>query len=99
MAVIRDKVITAALPQVPDELSFLENSAGEFLEIRACRAKVEWIPPKIVCYERSYYRLEAHSRGRAPRPFVYVLLKLSAGVPGRSVLQYQPAGILVNKRN
>jgi hypothetical protein len=96
---IRDKVITAALPQVPDELSFLENSAGEFLEIRACRAKEEWIPPKIVRYENFYYRLEAHSRGPAPRPFVYVLLKLSAGVPGRSVLQYQPAGILVNRRN
>jgi hypothetical protein len=96
---IRDKVLTAALPQVQDELSFLENSAGKFLEIRACRAKEEWIPPKIVQYENSYYRLEAHSRGPAPRPFIYVLLKLSAGVPGRSVLQYQPAGRVVSKRN
>jgi hypothetical protein len=99
VAAIRDKVITAALPQVPDELSFLENSAGKFLEIHACRVKEEWIPPKIVRYENAYYRLEAHSRGPAPRPFVYVLLKLSAGVPGRTVLQYQPAGILVSKRN
>lgn len=97
--VIRDKVLTAALPQVPDELSFLENSAGKFLEIRACRAKEEWIPPKIVQYENSYYRLEAHLRGPAPRPFIYVLLKLSAGVPGRNVLRYQPAGIVLNKRN
>jgi hypothetical protein len=99
VSAIRDKVMTATLPQVPDELSFLENSAGKFLEIRACRAKEDWIPPKIVHYENSYYRLEAHSRGPAPRPFIYVLLKLSAGVPSRSVLQYQPAGIVLNKRN
>jgi hypothetical protein len=96
---IRDKVMTATLPQVPDELSILENSAGKFLEIRACRAKEDWIPPRIVRYENIYYRLEAHSRGPAPRPFIYVLLRLSAGVPGRSVLQYQPAGIVLNKRN
>jgi len=96
---IRDKVLTAALPQVPDELSFVENSAGEFLEIRACRAKEDWIPPRIVRYDNAYYRLEAQSRGAVPRPFVYVLLKLSAGVPSRTVLQYQPAGVLVSKKS
>jgi len=96
---IRDRVLTAALPQVPDELSFVENSAGEFLQIRACRLKEDWIPPRIVRYDNAYYRLESQTRGSAPRPFVYVLLKLSSGVPSRTVLQYQPAGILVSKRN
>jgi hypothetical protein len=100
VAAIRDKVVMASLPQVPDELSFVNNSAGEFLEIRACRTKEDWIPPRIVRYENVYYRLEAQSRGPAPRPFVYVLLKLSAGVPGRNVLHYQPAaGVLVGKKS
>lgn len=96
---IRDRVLTAALPQVADELSFVENSAGEFLQIRACRLKEDWIPPRIVHYGDAYYRLESQTRGSAPRPFVYVLLKLSAGVPSRTVLEYQPSGVLVSKRN
>jgi len=35
-----------------------------------------------------YYRLEEFQRGKPPRPFVYVLRRLAAGVPGRNVLLY-----------
>lgn len=88
---IRDKVATARPSQVADELRVAKNASEEFLEIRACRAKLEWNPPRVIRFEDRYYRLEECSRGPAPRPFIYKLRRLSAGVPGRAVLIYSPA--------
>jgi hypothetical protein len=62
----------------------------EILEIRACRRKPEWNPPRTVRYQDSYYRLEASADGTPPLSFRYTLRKLSAGVPGRTVLIYAP---------
>jgi hypothetical protein len=87
---VTEKVLTARLSQVPDELSVSKNSAEEFLEIRASRAKPDWTPPRVVRYEDRYYRLEECSRGSGARPFVYRLRRLAAGVPGRTVLIYSP---------
>jgi hypothetical protein len=87
---MKDKVLTARLSHVPDELYVTKNSAEEFLEIRACRAKPDWTPPRVVRYEDRYYRLEECARASGPRPFVYKLRRLAAGVPGRTVLIYAP---------
>jgi hypothetical protein len=87
---IREKVLTARLPQVPDELCVTKVDTDEILEIRACREKPDWTPPRVIRYEDRYYRLEDCSRGPAPRPFLYKLRRLSAGVPGRTVLIYAP---------
>jgi len=87
---LKDKVLTARLSQVPDELCVVNKEAEEFLEIRAWRAKPEWTPPRVVRYEDRYYRLEDCARASAPRPFIYKLRKLTKGVPGRAVLTYSP---------
>jgi hypothetical protein len=87
---MKEKVLTATLSQVPDELCVAKNSSEEFLEIRACRPKPDWTPPRVVRYEDRYYRLEECARGSGPRPFVYKLRRLAAGVPGRTVLIYSP---------
>jgi hypothetical protein len=64
--------------------------AGEsFLEIRASRPKPEWVPPRVVRIGAAYFRLEELSQGKSPRPFVFALRRLAAGVPGRSVILYQ----------
>jgi hypothetical protein len=68
---LRDKVATAKLSQVPDELCVAKNDSEEFLEIRASRAKPDWTPPRVVRYEDRYYRLEESSRSSGPRSFVY----------------------------
>lgn len=86
----RERISTATLSLVPDELRLRQNGSAEVLEIRSCRAKADWIPPRVVRHEDRYYQLEASTPGTAPRPFVYVLRRLSAGVPGRSVLIYSP---------
>ncbi|HET9994792.1 MAG TPA: hypothetical protein VFQ18_05255 [Candidatus Acidoferrum sp.] len=83
-------MILGRIPQVPDEHFITRDGPDEFLEIRASRRKVDWTPPRTVRYEDSYYRLEASSEGMPPRPFQYTLRRVSAGVPGRTVLIYSP---------
>jgi hypothetical protein len=87
---VREKVMTARLPVVPDEHFVTKSDSEEVLEIRACREKAEWRPPRVVRYENRYYRLEECARGPLARPYVYRLRRLSAGVPGRTVLIYSP---------
>lgn len=87
---MRDKVMTSRLTELPDELLLTAANSGELLEIRSSRSKPEWDPPRVVRYEDRYYRLEESVRGSAPRPFIYKLRRLSAGVPGRTVLVYNP---------
>ena len=84
---IREK---AMVKRLPDELCFSGSVPDELLEIRACRRKADWNPPRTVRFQDSYYRLEALSGGSAPRPFRYTLRKLPAGVMGRTVLVYSP---------
>jgi len=90
MRAVRERALMATLPSVPDELRFTTKGSDEILEIRACRAKPDWTPPRVVRHEDRYYRLEACSHGTAPRPFIYALRRLPAGVPGRAVLIYSP---------
>jgi hypothetical protein len=87
---LKEKVLAAKLSQVPDELCVSKNNSEEILEIRAWCAKPDWNPPRVVRYEDRYYRLEDCGRGSGPRPFVYKLRRLAAGVPGRTVLIYSP---------
>jgi hypothetical protein len=87
---IREKAMLKKLPQVPDELFVSRDGPEEMLEIRACRRKADWNPPRTVHYQDTFYRLEACADGMPPRPFRYTLRKLSAGVMGRSVLVYSP---------
>jgi hypothetical protein len=92
---IREKVIFARIPQVPDEHLVTRNGPDEFLEIRSSRRKADWMPPRTVRYQDRYYRLEGHSESMPPRPFHYTLRRLSAGVPGRTVLIYSPEEVPV----
>lgn len=95
---IREKVILARIPQVPDEHFVTRNGPDEFLEIRASHRKVDWTPPRTVRYQNMYYRLEASSERMSSRPFHYTLRRLSAGVPGRTVLIYSPEEVPVLAR-
>lgn len=87
---IRERVMTARLPEVADELTVRTSGPDEFLDISASRRKGDWIPPRTVRCGETYYRLESCTVDSGPRPFRYTLRRLSAGVPGRSVLLYTP---------
>lgn len=96
---IRERVHHARNAPVPDELCVSTVDGEEILEIRACRRKEDWTPPRTVRYQNLFYRLEAFSEGLLPRPYHYRLRRVPAGVMGRSVLVYAPedAPILANK--
>ncbi len=94
---IRERVMLARTSQVQDELSFRKSGTDEFLEVCASRRKDDWNPPRVVRFEENYYRLESASVASGPRPFHYTLRRLSAGVPGRSVLLYSPSNALIRQ--
>lgn len=89
-ASVRQSAKTAGLTELPDELFESADGGDAILEIYSSRPKAQWIPPQVVRVGTAYYRLEAASEGSRPRPFIYRLRRLSAGVPGRNVLLYAP---------
>ncbi|MGB2636878.1 MAG: hypothetical protein WAM58_23320 [Candidatus Acidiferrum sp.] len=87
---LRDKLILTRTPVVADEICVSMDGPEELMEIRSCRPREDWNPPRVLRYQGIYYRLESCSKGEAPRPFHFCLRKLTAGVPGRTVLEYLP---------
>jgi len=85
---MRVEALVARTKEVPDEMCPSKAGNDEFLEIRACRKKEDWVPPRTVRVDDAYYRLEANSMDKSERPFRYRLRRLEAGVPGRTVLLY-----------
>jgi hypothetical protein len=98
LGAIGEKLLIARLPLVPDEICSIRNEPDEIMEIRACRRKVDWKPPRVVRYQNGFYRLETSSRGTASRPFLYKLRRLAAGVMGRSVLDYSPEAPVLREK-
>lgn len=94
---VRERVHSAKGKDVADELRFRKDDSGEILEIHACRRKQDWTPPRVVQYLDAYYRLEEDAGGSGARPFLYRLRRMAAGVPGRSVIIYAPADVIVRK--
>ncbi len=92
---VSEKILESSVPLSADEVSFQKSATEEIMEIRASRKKPDWDPPRVVRYQESYYRLEDSSKCAGPRPFRYTLRRLSAGVPGRKVLLYEPEDALV----
>jgi hypothetical protein len=87
---ISEHVRTAGLFKSEDELRVRKEGVDEFLEIYTWQRKMDWTPPRVVRVDQTYYRLENCARGTAARPFCYVLRRLAAGVPSRTVLLYAP---------
>jgi len=92
---IHERVRTARLEEVPDELLFTKDESAEILEIYASRRKQDWTPPRTLRYEGTYYRLESDSSVAGPRPFCYRLRRLPMGVPGRTVIFYSPKDAVI----
>ncbi len=90
VASVKQGIVALRLPRLPDECKEVVEGGVLFLEIYASHAKAEWIPPRIVRLGDSYFRLEGAVNGKLPRPFIYRLKRLAAGVPGRTVIVYEP---------
>lgn len=56
---MREGLLSARRTRLQDEITFRKSETEEFLEVFAWHRKDDWIPPRIVRYEESYYRLES----------------------------------------
>ncbi len=89
LTTLKEKAMTARLPELQDKLVDYTESGSQMLEIRCTRPKSDWVPPRVVRIGKSYYRLEQALRENPPRPFVFRLRRLETGVPGRTVIVYE----------
>ena len=87
---VKQGIVALRSPRLPDECKEAVDGEDLFLEIYSSHAKAEWVPPRIVRVGDSYFRLDVAVKGKLPRPFVYRLKRLAAGVPGRTVIVYEP---------
>jgi len=90
VSAVRQRINSLRLPVLPDELVHTKDADGEVLAVCSSHPKPGWDPPRVVFSDNVYYRLERISEQPGTRPYVYFLRRLSAGVPGRSVIQYSP---------
>ena len=86
---LKQGVMALRLPHLEDECRESGEGAESMLEIHASHPKAEWNPPRVVRMGDTYYRLEDAAQGKPPRPFIYRLRRLAAGVPGRTVIFYE----------
>lgn len=98
LGAVSEKILESSVPVTADEIAFRKSGTDEIMEIRASRKKQDWEPPRVVRVRDDYYRLEDFSKCAGARPFRYTLRKLSAGVPGRTVIVYQPEEAVAGKR-
>jgi hypothetical protein len=87
---VKQGVIALRMPMLDDECIEIVEGAELYLEIRASHPKGDWIPPRVVRVGDAYFRLEQVANGKAPRPYIFRLRRLAAGVPGRTVIVYEP---------
>jgi len=87
---MRQRALLLGHPVVADEVQYSSDTSGEIMSISSSRPKSGWELPRIIRCKDVYYRLEVASERSGPRPFLYLLRRLPAGVPGRTVITYDP---------
>jgi hypothetical protein len=83
----RDRM-TNSDPPIPDEVIEEISNEGWKLRIESCRPKREWNIGRLLFYKERYYRIASFSMKPGPRPYVFTLETVPAGVKSRSVIIY-----------
>lgn len=91
---VRDGIRLKTLPLVADEVLRGGAVQGWDLRIQSCRPKPDWTVGRTVRFEDRFYRLESLYDAQPPRPFGFELRAMPTGVPGRSVILFDPEAIL-----
>jgi hypothetical protein len=77
-------------PKLADLVTQDDIRADWQLKIESALPKRDWQAGRLLCYADNYYRIEACHESAGPRPSVYLLRRLPAGVTSRSVILYPP---------
>jgi hypothetical protein len=82
-----------AHPAVSDVTELDDAREDWQLKIEAARTKPKWEAGKIVLHGERYFRIESCIQVSGPRPYIYLMKSLPAGVPSHAVLKYTPVEI------
>jgi hypothetical protein len=75
---------------IPDRVTQDDSRLDWQMKIEASRPKRDWDLGRLLLYKDRYYRIESCSMVGGPRPYVFMLRSLAAGVRSRSVILYAP---------
>ena len=84
---IRDAFANAE-PPIPDEVIEEVSNDGWKLRIESCRPRRDWKIGRRLFYKDRYYRIVGFSMKKGPRPYIFTLENLPAGVKTCSVILY-----------
>jgi len=78
----------------------LARGGGKSFDLRVarCRPKRAWNHLMTVSFNDTLYEVVGEKRGHAPRPFVYLLRKVSPGKVVYNIHRYHPVEVLANRR-
>lgn len=91
---LKDGIKIKATALVADSVRRDMEGEDVFLHIESCRPKEGWTAGRVLNYENCYYRIEKSYETEGPRPWGHTLRLLRMGVPGRSVILYDPEEIV-----
>lgn len=94
LGALKDGLKIKATPLVADRVRRDMEGEAVFLHIESCRPKEQWNAGRVLQYEDCYYRIEKSYETEGARPWGYTLRLLPMGVPGRSVILYDPEEVL-----
>ncbi len=94
LGALKDGMKIQTTPLVADSVRRDMEGEAVFLHIESCRPKEQWNSGRVLKYEDCYYRIEKSYDAEGARPWGYTLRLLAAGVPGRSVILYDPEELL-----
>ncbi len=77
-------LVARSRTQIPDKVVLNDYR----LKIETVYKHVDWEVGKIMQFRGAYFRLEASMTVKSERPFVFLLERLPAGVPSRTILYY-----------
>ncbi|HEV3220134.1 MAG TPA: hypothetical protein VGZ48_10210 [Candidatus Acidoferrales bacterium] len=77
-------------PELADLVTQDDLRADWQLKIESAQPKHDWQAGNLLSYGGHYYRIEGSVESGGPRPSVYLLRRLPAGVSSRSVIVYSP---------
>ena len=84
-------------PRVPDLVQYCKGISYD-LSIASCRPKPTWDRLMTIEYEDEFYELYEKKQGAPPRPYLYLLRKLTPGKVIRGLHHYHPDEALTEKQ-
>jgi hypothetical protein len=96
---VKEKIAETGKVHLADEIFVRKEGEDEVLEVHSSRRKENWMPPRTVRFRAEFFRLEEFHKVNGQRPFLYKLRRVTAGVMGRTALDYAPTDVVMHEED